>query len=362
MISLTAPGLSSREPETAVERPRIPEVVTNKTFVFVDYMKCIGILLIVYGHLPVNEFEYHFLWTFHVPAFFWISGFLTRPDHVKVEIRKKAFRLLIPYVSIYVITACVQALLTLQETREFSSSNFGLTLLAMFWGNPGYGYFPNMPLWFLPSLFTVEILFGLSATRWRWVLLAAPVISVWLYTHQIVDTFMSVDLSLLGLNFFVLGFAMRTCHVAQRLQSAPTVCLLGLAGLAFASVWWLAAAGNLWFEGNSLPGYLASFAGGVIGTMMLVAIGILCEKWFGKSRFVTYISRNTLLILGFHFLSNKYCQDIVDAVIRIDPAIIDAWQLSPLMTLAYSCASILLLMPLIVVINRWCPQIGGRPN
>ncbi|MBK1986959.1 acyltransferase family protein, partial [Sphaerospermopsis aphanizomenoides BCCUSP55] len=72
-------------------------------YVWIDYVKAIGIFLIVYGHAEITKLEFSFLWTFHVPLFFLVSGFLSVKDHNQLDIRKKIDRLLLPYIYIYLI-------------------------------------------------------------------------------------------------------------------------------------------------------------------------------------------------------------------------------------------------------------------
>lgn len=46
---------------------------------WIDVAKTVGIFLVVFSHLGQSGSTESFLWTFHVPLFFFISGYLTRP-------------------------------------------------------------------------------------------------------------------------------------------------------------------------------------------------------------------------------------------------------------------------------------------
>lgn len=71
--------------------------------VWVDYYKAVGIFLIVLGHVsftpPLNEMT-NFLFLFHVPLFFFISGYLEKKE--KCDAKKYLFKLfkslIIPYI------------------------------------------------------------------------------------------------------------------------------------------------------------------------------------------------------------------------------------------------------------------------
>ena len=43
-----------------------------------DVMKGIGILLMMLGHIPVEGMVYKWIYSFHMPMFFLISGYLTK--------------------------------------------------------------------------------------------------------------------------------------------------------------------------------------------------------------------------------------------------------------------------------------------
>lgn len=82
---------------------------TNKQFVpykntlriiWVDYYKAIGISLIVFGHAILNNKDVaNFLYLFHVPLFFFISGYLEKNDCTQSleYLKKMFFSLIIPY-------------------------------------------------------------------------------------------------------------------------------------------------------------------------------------------------------------------------------------------------------------------------
>ena len=120
--------------------------------VWLDAARGIGILLIVAGHiLPMTLPISHFIYSFHVPLFFFLSGMVLQTRSVCSQpftrfVGKKAGSLLYPYA--------VFSVLSLACERVFDSlDRFGgsvpSTVLLL-----GDG-----PLWFLPALFIAEVLF-----------------------------------------------------------------------------------------------------------------------------------------------------------------------------------------------------------
>lgn len=127
-------------------------MVNNETNVerlhYVDIIKGIGIILVVLGHTYRGNVVQNWLYSFHMPLFFFISGWLLNIEKIiQINIRsfvvKKVRSLLLPYVLFYILTYLYWLLIE----RHFRTFNQG-------------------PLWFLISLFVAEI-----ATR-----LIAPVL------------------------------------------------------------------------------------------------------------------------------------------------------------------------------------------
>ncbi len=138
--------------------------------VWLDAARGIGILLIVAGHIiPMTQPFSHFIYSFHVPLFFFLSGMVLQKRHMGSAVagqmgitgasadvkrrrgflrfvRKKAESLLYPYA--------VFSFLSLVCDRLFDSlDRFGKEI-------PGTVFLlGNGPLWFLPALFVAEILF-----------------------------------------------------------------------------------------------------------------------------------------------------------------------------------------------------------
>ena len=75
---------------------------------YTDIAKGIGIILVIFGHtLRGVPGLVNFIYSFHVPLFFVISGFFYSPsknDNTKLFILKKVKTLLIPFFSFYLLS------------------------------------------------------------------------------------------------------------------------------------------------------------------------------------------------------------------------------------------------------------------
>lgn len=135
----------------------------KKRIIWVDLLKAFGIILVMMGHIyQKNDVFYQWIYSFHVPLFFFLSGlFFINGDSFKVFINKRWKTLILPYIFFYLITYIYWILVE----RELRTSVGGVS--AEWWrplggaiiGIHNYNLMPhNNPLWFIPALFFIECL------------------------------------------------------------------------------------------------------------------------------------------------------------------------------------------------------------
>ena len=123
----------------------------NKRIDYLDYTKGFGILLVILGHIydasnPIKIW----LYSFHMPLFFIISGFFANKNiEFKVLFKKKFKSLIIPYISFGIITIVLMIITNGLSGKLKEYVYFFIT---------GVG---RDALWFLPCLFIIEIIFSI---------------------------------------------------------------------------------------------------------------------------------------------------------------------------------------------------------
>ena len=97
---------------TLLSRINPPSLLINSRDCYVDLMKAISILLMVVGH---NELSYWFgglprsiIYTFHIPLFFILSGYMYKPNELYTTIKRSAESLLYPYLTFAIITLIIK--------------------------------------------------------------------------------------------------------------------------------------------------------------------------------------------------------------------------------------------------------------
>lgn len=127
----------------------------------IDYLKAIGIVLVVIGHCTVRDFAL-LIYTFHMPLFFWLSGYLFSRRLAFAEfVRSKLHRLMLPYALTMAVLYPLQEWHSSPERyRQFS--DYLQSAGEMLQGGHMVSGWVGVH-WFVTTLFLSQILlYGLS--------------------------------------------------------------------------------------------------------------------------------------------------------------------------------------------------------
>jgi polysaccharide biosynthesis protein PslL len=136
------------------------EKATAQRLQWVDVLKGIGILTVVVGHIWQAPSKYLLL--FHMPLFFFVSGYLYKPvaDNKKYLI-KKSLQLLVPYIS-FLISISFVMFLTSLNSQSFNESLFDFfkkLLQGIYGGKLLNGWFGVF--WFVTCLYLTQQLYNI---------------------------------------------------------------------------------------------------------------------------------------------------------------------------------------------------------
>lgn len=125
-----------------------------RTQKYIDILKGIAILFVVIGHAVRVKTVFAIIFSFHMPLFFFISGYLFKPNNnIKQFFIKKSVKLLIPYISFLIffnILTTVRDILFRPNLINFVS--FVKTGMKQLYGGAMLdGYFGVF--WFITYLF-----------------------------------------------------------------------------------------------------------------------------------------------------------------------------------------------------------------
>ncbi len=170
----------------------------------IDLLLALGIIMVVMGHKYQPTYFYFPAYTFHIPLFFFISGYLAKVNlNIKDKIAffiKKAKILLLPYFVLNMFFAIITYLLSTKSINlgvvlKFDSINAIIESLKTFFIQPfisGNQFSLFIPAWFVLQLFIVHIVFQLLHLKNKY----------WLLFVYIACTISTVFLLERGLNSY----------------------------------------------------------------------------------------------------------------------------------------------------------------
>lgn len=147
-----------------------------------------------------------YLATFHVPAFYFITGYLRNENKtLKSILKKRILRLILPWFIFSIASFAIWYMIT-----ENVSYNDGLRMFyGYLYSNYLYIEYFNVALWFLPSLFLTEIAYELVVRlsgNLKYILLVGMCLFGFYWIRFVnIPLPWNLEVSLVGLAFFYFG-------------------------------------------------------------------------------------------------------------------------------------------------------------
>jgi len=300
----------------------------EKRIAYIDIAKGLGILVIVLAHNDLAGYHptlHKFIYAFHIPLFFFLSGMFFRPERPFVDTLKRRFNTLMkPYFFALFIIYLGEAAFD-NMSFENIAGRIEKSLYAT-----GH-YIDWVQLWFIPHLFAValfawiawRVLFGKIKTGWlRWLamfaMLAAGVFGMpyfWPFTAPLIGMELyglpfSVDMVFASGFFFLIGYEVNQKPL-EKFFASPFV-LLSTFSLLLAGIVFLPP--TLDFNTRTYPSLWINTLEALLGITMILSLSRNLEKWSEKlAKMFSYFGRISLVILIFHVpiqetLAGKYIQ------------------------------------------------------
>lgn len=283
----------------------------KKRKVWIDWMKCIGMFCIVWGHLFPQGMT-TFLYSFSVPLFFFISGYLTSysecnslSETSSKELYVKWMRtLVVPYLSLAFLNLCLTALeLIAKSSFSLSDFFFGMGYILIGYAGNSKGLVGCGTLWFVYTLFLLKLLNRYFTVRYLILFaLCGMIVPVMLGKHGIIEKWALLN-CFVSLPFFLFGRMMRIYKVAEmmisRFIALKKSFLLLIAMGCFGITFYISDInGPAWmYKCQFGENILLFILGGTIGIMAIMLLSFVFNNI--KSKFVETISSGTIIVLAF---------------------------------------------------------------
>lgn len=298
----------------------------NKRFEWIDAVKGIGILLMVLGHMHVGDAVRGFIYSFHMPMFILISGYLYHHyESLKVVTGRKTKALLIPYICYNVFAVFLRwglLFLTGYFTWDGAWGIARMQAKTLLGGNSFYRKIlisieTSGPMWFVPFLFCINIFYYLYAKLEKqkkinkWIGLLFFLLLSFIgkeIGEKVAFLPWSLDCAMIGLFFFFIGVWMKERDMLNKKVSVWI--------WPFLLVFWLALYGRF----GEIAFATREYTVYPICLFIAVAASILLMKGMkeadGRFRFklpihcLAWVGRNAIWILAIHSLDFIYVEGI----------------------------------------------------
>ncbi len=136
----------------------------NQRDIIFDVMKGIAILAMVAGHCFIPLKLHHFIYIWHMPLFFFVSGYFFKDKPLTKVIMGIWRGLLVPYiVTAVIVLSCILCADTLCGTDLLKSKGVALLAVNGLFANPDAygGLYKCGPIWFLLALGWCKIIYSI---------------------------------------------------------------------------------------------------------------------------------------------------------------------------------------------------------
>ena len=296
-----------------VEHASIP----SQRIAYLDVAKGIGILLVVLGHNAVKDFlpwMDQFIFSFHMPFFFLLSGMLFKPKYPLPVLFKRRFTtLIIPYLT---------TIFLLYSIYLFFTETPLITILQRILRNlyaSGH-YIEWAQMWFLPHLFVLNLFAGalfllfyrrIEALWLRLTFLAGllwggiaflPVfymkeVSLFGKTILLDGLPLSIDLLFITAAFFLIGYEIRRVVPERFFRSRWALVLSGMLLLVLNIIFPYRI--NLFIR--VYESFIVNTLEALAGSIFILALSNLIAEREGKLySILNYFGQITIVLLIFH--------------------------------------------------------------
>lgn len=322
---------------------------------YIDVLKGIGIFYVVLGHITnIGELR-EYIWNFHMPLFFAISGFLYNADKYpgfKGFFKSRVKSIYIPYVLFFLITFLYWVVIE----RKFRGGEYSILhqFLGLFYGTvEGNHMYFNCALWFLPCLFSVELMFYfVSKINNNIGIFALLVLSFAIGTLLVQNDLKVLPLGLhtafFAIIFYGIGYISKNLEPGF-INLSITLKIILLIGSLFVQIWILKTKHFISIDKATIN-YIAI---ALIGIVFYMTLSLLIKK----SRILEYLGKNSLIILGFH---EPLYRALIGAISKILNINVDILRTNAIYCILIALICLLVIVPVIYLYNNFVRKTINR--
>jgi fucose 4-O-acetylase-like acetyltransferase len=288
----------------------------NKRIHWIDWAKTIGIMIVVFCHVPqYNTLLKQFFCSMQMPLFFMLSGYLHKiPNNMNDSIRKYWRTLIIPYMLFQFIFYPYYFIRGLADGDNLNG--FYNAVIKPFvqcvWGIPIDGI-----TWFIYALIIMKLLIDLvnkakiKNTIVTLYCLISICLAYFIWKDDKVNINFTIDSFFNFFPFFILGYTLRKNKYLAKANESNIITNFTIAIISIAlSLMILILSSGMPYIIQRINFYLL----GIIGSLVIVALSICINK---GNRLIYTISYGTIIILGIHWMFIGLTNFVLERIMHI---------------------------------------------
>jgi len=202
-------------------------IILQERINWVDNLKAVGILAVILGHIasPFSTFIY----SWHMPLFFILSGFFVKYEVSTKEFMVKDFkRLMIPYFIFSVIGLFIEIVKRIVLHRESLDYLHEIQGIFIWMDMPSLINTYAFVLWFLPALFFARVILVIIDKLAKNIFMQFLIVSILFSFSFLVQLPFGIDNSLNAILFVFLGSIFFRFYQENKILYLLPVVLVGL--------------------------------------------------------------------------------------------------------------------------------------
>ena len=326
---------------------------------WIDWAKVIAIAFVVFGHIPADpgSFTHNYITSFHMPLFFFISGYLTKKEYMSTTTLKKYWHtLIIPYLCYNIIFYPYWLVRFLVDHSTSSSFDFIKPILGTVFLQiklPFTDYL-NGVTWFISALLVMKIILSIC-NRYKigkyiliFIALATALFYIVNEFYLFISTLTPVSF-VKCLPFFCLGYFCRQKNIIPE-KSQRNDIIFCIGGILIGIIIY-----TIVRERYSIALYGISYW--IMCISSIIGVLYFCKLLDGiRLKIIDIISLGTIVIMGLHWMFIGTTNFMISKALQIDGNITYPLPIVILLTFLF----IALEYPIIVLIKNKLPFMLGK--
>lgn len=289
---------------------------TKERILWIDIMKVLGIFTIVWGHFFPGGYVSAFLFSFNVPLFFMISGYLCKKQYPIFILLKKLLPIILLYLIICTLNYGINLLYAIVNERATEPHFYDFII-----GILGGATFYKGTMWFVYTLIITRVIHNTFLKHKEMLILISIICLLAVCYIPFMKSDNAIKAVALAFPFFEIGFFLNSrCGdvIYKKIKLCRPIFMLPFV-ILFMAVLYIAGRYNgiphIYMNdyGNSLFVLMICSVIGYYMTMIL-SLYIISISTKKMDDFFNIMARANIIILGFHGLLIPIIQGLISSI------------------------------------------------